>query len=135
MALSYPPRRGEVFRCEYPKDMKAPEMIKTRLVLVVSPKLRCRKGLCTVVPFSTTDPILPQDYQCQVKLPIDPPGYPGQVKWVKADMIDTFSYERLSLLQDKKRGPDGKRKYCQIRIDEDDMERVLQAVQHALGLL
>ena len=49
MALSYYPSIGEIVLCDY-RGFIEPEMIKTRPVVVVSPRLRRRGNLIGVVP-------------------------------------------------------------------------------------
>ncbi|XVO20047.1 MAG: hypothetical protein HEQ18_08510 [Sphingorhabdus sp.] len=50
MALSYYPSIGEIVLCDY-RGFIEPEMIKTRSVVVVSPRLRRRGNLIGVVPY------------------------------------------------------------------------------------
>lgn len=53
MGLPYQPRAGDIFICEFPTCFEAPEMVKTRAVIVVSPRVAGRgSDLATVVPIS-----------------------------------------------------------------------------------
>ena len=75
-------------------------MVKTRPVLVVSPRLRRRDNLCTVVPLSTTPPQNQQNYHCRLVLarPLPSP-WNAPEHWVKADMMATVAFHRLDLIQ------------------------------------
>jgi uncharacterized protein YifN (PemK superfamily) len=55
MAIHFHPQRGTIVVCDF-RGFEAPEMQKRRPVVVVSPRLRHRDNLCTVVPLSTTAP-------------------------------------------------------------------------------
>lgn len=69
MPLKYYPRAGEILVCDYPNDMRVPEMIKTRPVIVVSPRLRGRGNLIIVVPPSATKPATIMPYHFELTLP------------------------------------------------------------------
>ncbi len=134
MPIKYdvPPR--SLLLCDYSKGgFKPPEMVKRRPALVVSPRLRHRKGLLTVVPLSTTEPDKVCDHHCKVTIPVQLPNYPGSEKWVKADMIATVAFDRLDLFRTD-RDQYGKRKYIQPKISEADFESVLACIRAALGL-
>lgn len=134
MPIKYdvPPRT--VLRCDYSKGgFRAPEMVKPRPVVVVSPRLRHRTGLLTVVPLSTSAPERPADHHCQVKLPYPLPGFPETACWVKADMIATVAFDRLDMFRTDRDGY-GRRKYLTPRVSEDDFAAVLTAIRAALGL-
>lgn len=53
--LPFHPRAGQVLVADF-KDFVEPEITKLRPVVVISPRLPCRKGLVTVVPLSTKPP-------------------------------------------------------------------------------
>ena len=127
-----PPRT--VLLCDYSKGgFLEPEMIKRRPVIVVSPRLRHRTGLLTVVPLSTTPPANPAAYHCQITLPQALPGFPALACWVKADMIATVSFGRLDMFRTN-RDQTGKRKYLTPRVSEEDFATVLNSIRAALGL-
>ncbi|WP_200291341.1 type II toxin-antitoxin system PemK/MazF family toxin [Rhodospirillum rubrum] len=73
MSLKFPPTPGTIVICDDNTGFKAPEMVKERLAVVVSPRLPYRDGLCTVVPLSTSPPRAGIRYQCKVALPFDAP--------------------------------------------------------------
>lgn len=81
--------------CDFTSGFKAPEMVKRRHVVVVSPRYRRHTGLCMVVPFSTVAPyeIEPHHYE------ILPGTYdffdPVKSVWAKCDMLTCVCFERL----------------------------------------
>jgi mRNA interferase MazF len=133
MAIHYHPEQGSILVCDF-TGFKAPEMTKRRPVVVVSPRLRRRSNLCTVVPLSTTDPSQVEPYHYRLHtIPPLPAPYDKPAHWVKADMVYTVSFERLFLMRASK-GPDGKRVYDQRVIDKADMIEIQVALLHAIGL-
>ncbi|MCD1266074.1 type II toxin-antitoxin system PemK/MazF family toxin [Shinella sumterensis] len=134
MPLQYPPKVGTVVICDYTTGFKAPEMVKERLALVVSPRLPYRDKLCTIVPLSTSPAKSGIKYQCRIELPMEAPSpYQGTFKWAKADMFATVCFDRLSLPYTG-RDASGKRKYLQIIVVEEELKKVKTSLLHALGL-
>lgn len=134
MAIQYPPLPGHVLICDYGTGFQPPEMVKRRPALVVSPRLRHREGLVTVVPLSTTPPRRPAAYQCQIALPFaPPPPFEAQAVWAKADMLATVALARLDLFRSP-RDEGGRRRYLTMRIDAAELARVRACLVHALGL-
>jgi len=133
MALKFHPKQGAIILCDY-TGFKAPEMIKRRPVIVLSPRLRRRDGLCTVVPLSTTSPVRVENYHCQLELPRPLPSpWRAQTHWVKADMLSTVGFHRLDLIRTG-RDQYGKRKYLNVIVPQDDLERIRTCVLQALGI-
>lgn len=131
MALKYPPRPGAVLKCDYRGGFEPPEMVKTRCVVVISPRFPKRKGLATVVPLSTTPPRPVMGYHCTIRF--DPPlprPFDGIEKWVKADMVATVSEDRLSALFSK---VDGKRIFDNRKVSDEDLARIRECVRFAIG--
>lgn len=54
--LRFQPRPGQILVCHFGLGFRPPEMVKTRPVLVISPKRRDATMLCTVVPISSKAP-------------------------------------------------------------------------------
>ena len=109
-------------------------MVKRRLVVVLSPKIRFRPGLCTVVPLSTKppDPVMP--FHCEIDLDPPPPDPWGEItRWVKADMVCSVGFHRLDFLRLGKDGA-GKRLYRYDTISDEDMRRIRACVLSSLGL-
>ena len=108
-------------------------MVNRRPAIVVSPRLRHRTGLLTVVPLSTSEPERIGDHHCQIELPYSLPNFPETKCWVKADMLATVAFGRLDLFRTD-RDHTGKRKYLTPRISEDEFEKVIVSIKAALGI-
>jgi mRNA interferase MazF len=111
MPLSYYPNIGEIVLCDYRGSVK-PEMIKTRPVVVVSPRLRRRGNLVGVVPLSTTVPTSAEPYHCLIELenPLPPP-FDNPVMWAKCDMYSVVSMQRLDRFKEAKQRHGGARQW------------------------
>jgi uncharacterized protein YifN (PemK superfamily) len=133
MAIQFHPNQGTIVICDF-NGFVPPEMVKRRPAIVVSPRFRTRNGLCTVVPLSTTPPseIAPYHFQLHVT-PVLPKPYASNFHWVKADMLYTVSFNRLSLPFDGK-DASGNRNYDLRVIDEADLLKIQACMLHALGL-
>jgi hypothetical protein len=55
MPIQEHPATGTILICDF-TGMKEPEMVKRRPVVVISPKIAVRRGLCTVLGLSTVPP-------------------------------------------------------------------------------
>jgi uncharacterized protein YifN (PemK superfamily) len=78
MAIQFPPERGLVLRCDYSLGgFREPEMVKPRPATVISPRLRHRDGLCSVVPLSTTHDGRDLPYVVSLKLQLPEPYEAG----------------------------------------------------------
>lgn len=84
-----------ILMCDF-KGLVAPEIIKTRPVVIISPNSLTRPGLCTVVPLSTTAPDPVQSYH--YKLPHDPLRN-GADTWAKCDLVMSVSCARLDRIK------------------------------------
>ena len=133
MPIHYHPTPGTIVICDF-RGFIAPEMIKRRPAIIVSPRLRGRNGLCTIVPLSTTapKPIMPYHHRICIDPPLPAP-YNSSVQWVKGDMFSTVSFDRLFL---PRRGKDdsGKRIYDVRIIDDIDFIKIKECILHALGM-
>lgn len=135
MAIQYPVVPGTVLLCDYSKGgFLAPEMIKRRPAVVVSPRLPRREGLCTVVPLSGSEPARPVSYVARIDLPVALPApFEQSVWWAKCDMLATVSFDRLDLFRTA-RDQTGKRKYLQPKISDDALVSIREAILAALGM-
>jgi uncharacterized protein YifN (PemK superfamily) len=134
MPIREHPAIGTVLFCDFDQGFQEPEMVKRRPVVVISPKISVRAGLCTVVALSTSEPSPKMPYHCQITL--DPPlpePWGDTVRWVKGDMVCAVGFHRLDF---PRFGKDlkGKRIYRNIHISDDDLRRVRHCVLNALGL-
>lgn len=133
MAIHFHPDPGTVLICDF-NGFKAPEMVKRRPVIVISPRFRQRAGLCTVVPLSLTKPRQVADYNCLLSFdPVMPKPYDSDRMWVKADMLCAVSFDRLFLPVLGKDG-EGKRVYDVRRISDEELFRVRRCVLNGIGL-
>ncbi|MBR1604653.1 MAG: type II toxin-antitoxin system PemK/MazF family toxin [Alphaproteobacteria bacterium] len=131
--LHYYPNRGEVLLCDY-RGFKEPEMVKVRPVIVISPRFRSRPRLCTVVPLSTTAPDPVESFHMTISFPrLLPEPFNAPFHWIKADMINTVSMDRLSLIRCG-RLPNGQRKYYQEKATPEQLAELESKIQIALGI-
>ena len=136
MPIKFPPLPRTVLLCDYGKGgFVAPEMVKRRPAIVISPRLRHRDGLCTVVPLSMTEPEHAVPYVVKLDLPWTlPPPFEQRVCWAKCDMIATVGFGRLDLFRTE-RDHMGKRKYLTPQIDDASFDKIKAAILAALGFL
>lgn len=133
MAIRFHPEQGTIVICDF-EGFVAPEMVKRRPAIVVSPRLRKRDGLCTIVPLSTTPPREVATYHFKLHVePVLPKPYDANFHWVKADMLYTVSFSRLSLPWENK-DVHGNRNYDVRVIDMADLLKIQQCMLHGLGL-
>lgn len=92
--ITFHPQRGTVLMCDF-EGFKAPEMVKKRHVVVISPRYRRHTGLCTVVPFSTVAPLEIEPHHLEI--PVGKYNFfdPTRACWLKGDMLYTVSFARL----------------------------------------
>lgn len=134
MPIKYDPGPRSFLLCNYSLGgFKPPEMVKRRPVVVLSPRLRHRSGLLTVVPLSTTAPEPVCGHHCEMTLSEPLPGFTATRCWVKAGMVATVAFARLDLFRTG-RDADGKRQYLKTKMTAEDFEAVKQCVRAALGL-
>jgi uncharacterized protein YifN (PemK superfamily) len=133
MGIKYPVPPGTMLLCDYGTGFQPPEMVKRRPVVVISPRLPHRDGLCTVVPLSTTAPAFDVPYVCRIDLaqPLPAP-FTATTMWAKADMVATVAFWRLDLFRTA-RDASGKRTYLRPLLPPTDLQRVRACVLHAIG--
>ncbi|MBL4837719.1 MAG: type II toxin-antitoxin system PemK/MazF family toxin [Kordiimonadaceae bacterium] len=134
MAIDFHPAIGTIVMCNYDEGFKVPEMRKTRPAIVISPPIRVRANLATVVPISTSPPMPEMPYH--YRLTIDPPlskKFDATEAWVKCDMVCAVSFERLSLIRNGK-DITGKRIYRIEPISDNDLRSIRACVLKGLGL-
>lgn len=133
MAIHFHPDPGTILICDF-TGFRAPEMIKRRPVVVISPRFRQRDGLCTIAPLSLTRPRHVCDFHCELEFdPVLPDPYSSPRMWLKADMLCAVSFDRLALPFLGK-DDQGKRLYDVRRISDADLLRVRTCVLHGMGL-
>lgn len=132
--LNHHPAQGAILLCRYEPGFVAPEMIKIRPVVVITPRFRRRDGLCTVVPLSTTAPrpVELYHYELTFERPLPKP-WSAPSAWVKADMFATVGFHRLMPIGIGK-DRSGKRRYLDSRVAALDLVAIQRCVLHALDL-
>jgi len=134
MAIREHPKIGTILMCDYDTGFMPPEMVKRRPVVVISPKIAARPGLCTVVPLSTTAPNPVLQFHCQIDLPDQAPDWLDRNGvWVKADMMAAVALSRLDFIRLPKRRR-GKREYCFSTVSDDNIKKIRASVLAGLGL-
>ena len=129
----YYPREGEIVFCDY-KGFVAPEMIKPRPVVIVSPRLRRRGDLVSVIPLSTTAPEPVEDYHCQINLTVAlPEPFDSPVMWAKCDMISTVALSRLDRFKNARRPHGAARTWTTGRVSAEQLAQIKRAMLCGLG--
>jgi len=134
MAIREHPKKGSILLCDFSEGFKRPEMIKKRPVIVLSPKIKARPNLCTVVSLSTTapNPIMPYHAQIDIFPPL-PEYYASNNLWIKGDMVNAVGFHRLHLIGTG-RGSNNQRIYYYDSLSPQQMEVVIHCVLRAMGL-
>ncbi len=134
MALQFAPKMGTIVLVDFDQGFVPPEMVKPRLAVVISPPIKARGRLLTIVPLSMTAPTVVMPYHCQVDIPFDlPPRWGNVPRWVKGDMINAVSFARASLLALNKEA-NGKRIYQTQVLAPDQLRQIQRCVLAGLGL-
>ncbi|MDF2119732.1 type II toxin-antitoxin system PemK/MazF family toxin [Roseiarcaceae bacterium H3SJ34-1] len=134
MPIAEHPLAGTVVMCDFSSGFRIPEMAKRRPVVVLSPKIAARPGLCTVVTLSTDppDPVLGYHKQINMNPPLPPP-WENEGIWVKGDMINAVGFHRLDLIRIGK-DISGKRKYLLTPQSAENLKVIRHCVLTAIGL-
>jgi mRNA interferase MazF len=113
--------------CDFTGGFRAPEMVKRRHVVVVSPRYRRHTGLCLVVPFSTVAPYEIEAHHYEILAGTYDFFDPAKSVWAKCDMLTCVCFERLDrlLLYGRYQAPS---------LKEKDLRAIQMAVGQALQL-
>jgi mRNA interferase MazF len=134
MPINDHPAPGTILVCDFNGTFKEPEMVKARCVIVVSPRIRDRAKLCTVVCLSSTEPERAQQYHCQLDIrPNLPAPWGSDGIWVKGDMVYSIGFHRLNLIRLGK-NHDGTRIYRMDTISDAQMKEVKCCILRGLGM-
>ncbi len=127
MPLPFQPPPGTIWMCDFNTGFKAPEMVKRRPVVVISPPPKHMTHLCTIVPLSTVVPVPVEPFHHLM----DPRSLTGLHRtgesWAKCDMVYTISLQRLNRVGGRN-GPG------RIQVLDDDLNAIRECVKIALGL-
>ena len=133
MAIREHPSIGSILLCDF-DGYRQPEMVKRRPVVVISPKIAARPGLCTVVALSTTAPEPAAQYHCQIDIrPRLPDWMQSDGVWVKGDMIAVVALNRLDFIQVGKNSV-GKRQYYYSTVGIGNLKDIRRCVLSGMGL-
>lgn len=134
MAIKEHPPIGAILICDFQTDFRLPEMVKVRPVIVISPKIFGRPGLCTVVALSTTPPDPKMPFHAEISIvPKLPPPWDAEKVWVKGDMVYAIGFHRLDFIRLGK-DVQGKRMYRFATISSDQLKLVRTLVLRSIGL-
>ena len=134
MALPYHPKPGTIVICDYQMGgFIPPEMSKRRLAITISPKLKRRNNLVTVVPLSTTAPDHVEAWHLPINLAIPAP-WGDAPRWAKCDMIATVAYSRVNLPHFR-HPVTGSRQHWQYELSTELVDDLRRAVANALGIV
>jgi uncharacterized protein YifN (PemK superfamily) len=133
MTLSSHPSQASIISVDDTSGFKIAEMTKKRLAIVLSPHIRSRGELVTIVPLSLTEPPTILPFHKLIDIPFElPPHWGSHSRWVKGDMVNAVGFHRLDLLclgKDKT----GKPIYqCNV-LPPDLFMQVHRCVLHGLG--
>ena len=127
--------KGSLLTCDFNTGFVPPEMTKKRLVVVLSPQIKSRPFLCTVVALSTSPPekVMPYHAQIDIRPKLPHPKFESDGVWIKGDMVSAVGFQRLDLVRLSTR-PDGSRVYYWNTLTNDQMAIVHKCVLHGMGL-
>lgn len=128
-------KTGEVVLCDF-TGLHEPEMVKRRPVVVISRSATHWRGLCTIVPLSSSEPTTRHPWHVLLSrnplvghLPADHPFQKAEQVWVKCDMLYTFAFDRITRPHVRSQG---QRVYSPIRLPSDDLAAVFDGVREYL---
>ena len=131
MPIKYPPRRGEILICDF-TNLLTHEMSKVRPVVALSPRIRHRSDICTVVPLSTTKPQWIEDYHYLLHFEeLLPSPFDKSDMWLKGDMLYTLNISRMNYPYKK---IDQERRYMHFSVTTEDMIAIEKCVCSGLGI-
>lgn len=125
------PHPGEILICDFNSGFAPPEMVKKRPSVVVSRRDTHGRGLCTVVPLSTTEPVPPMPWHHKMPHLKITSWQNFGIIWAKCDMLATVSFNRLDRPYTRTRHG---RVYQTLRLDEADLEAIRAGMLVYLGL-
>ena len=132
--LKFHPEPGALLVCDYGTEPIAPELRNRRPVVVVSPRMKRRSGLCTVVPLSAKKPKPAYDFHRRIRLaPPLPPPFDAPEMWVEAERLASVGFCRLHLPRTS-RDDEGRREHLQMRVSDDDLRSILICILLSLGV-
>jgi mRNA interferase MazF len=138
MAILGSPRNGAVLMCEFSQHelelASDGNMVKTRLVIVLSPQNARRGKVLHVVPISMTPPRTIEPWHVEIPLACLPLPSRRAVgpRWAKCDMVVTVGWSRLSRYEGPRRA--GRISYHDTHVDQATMLKLKRAVAAVFGI-
>lgn len=133
MSISGHPTRGSIVTVDYRSGFMEPEMVKRRLAVVISPDIKNRIKLTTVVPLSLTPPEAIMPYHKQIEIPFEmPKKWGGGNRWIKGDMVNSVGFHRIDFLMLGK-DKTGKRIYQYQALPDELFKVVKKCALHGMG--
>lgn len=125
--ISWQPRAGQILICHFGLGFRSPEMVKTRPVMVIPPKIIPWTKLCVVLPISSKAPNPVMGYH--YKLPDGlVPDEKYEEAWIKGDTVMAVSCHRLDRVKT------GFRAYTSPLAPADVLKEARRCVLHATGM-
>jgi len=126
--IVYAPPVGTFLICDF-RDTVAPEICKRRPVVLIAHNSR---GLCTVIPCSTTEPLViePWHYLVHTKNPLPRP-FNAPSFWIKGDLIFVASFDRLTIPFNGK-DASGKRRLIVQGVTPDELDGIRRCIACAI---
>ncbi|MHA7875067.1 type II toxin-antitoxin system PemK/MazF family toxin [Roseivivax sp.] len=125
--IKYFPRAGQVLVCSF-RGFEVPEMVKTRPVMVISPRLPHRSQIVTIVPISTSPPLHDLPFVVRLSKNYHPNERDDLPCWAKCDMVMNLSRERLDGFKIDRR------KWATPHASADNLKAVQTGVVYGLGI-
>jgi mRNA interferase MazF len=121
MPIRERPPAGTILISDFNAGFKAPEMVKTRPVIVISPKMQGRPFLCTVIALSTTPPEPRMPFHAEISvMPRLPAPWAAESVWIKGDMVYAAAFHRLDFIRTGK-NLDGRRNYYVTTVTNEQL--------------
>jgi mRNA interferase MazF len=125
--INWQPQPGQILICHFGLGFRPPEMVKTRPVMVISPKTRIWTKLCLVVPISSRAPIPVQNHHFKLPEGLLPDRKYAEA-WIKGDTIMAVGCHRLDRLKVRHR------QYVVPQAPPNVLKEVRRCVLHATGM-
>ena len=125
--INWQPQAGQILICHFGLGFRKPEMIKTRPVIVISPKVSPWTKLCTVLPISSRPPVPVRPHHLRLPEGLVP-GAKYREAWVKGDVVMTVGAHRLDRIKA------GFRRYVAPVVPPDVLKEARRCVLHSNGM-
>jgi uncharacterized protein YifN (PemK superfamily) len=125
--IAFQPKPGQILVCHFGLGFRPPEMIKTRPVLVISPKVQPWTKLSVVVPISSRAPVRVQNHHFRLPNGLIP-GNKYEEAWIKGDTLIAVGSHRLDRIKV------GFRSYVAPIVPDSILTEARRCILHATGL-